>query len=234
MTPLLVAGLVAALMTIPGQDIDDTRPQTPVSERVLMILVDDLNVSASDATRLRSLVESVRDHLVRSDDLIGIVSTGYSSIEIDLSYDRDHWRFSQALDKLKATGPALTRAMLLPPDAARQRHDVHVALATAGDVVRTLELVSGRRRALLYLTSGYAVTGEEVTKDFDELARAAARADVAIYPIDLRRWRTSPDPGPSPGLEDLATRTGGVTLRTLDDFARVLASPLPRSGRFSP
>ena len=196
-----------------------------------MFLVDDLNVAASDATRLRAAVEAVRDNLVRSEDLVGIVSTGYSSIEIDLGYDRDHRRFAQALDKLKATGSAQTRAVLLPPDAGRQQHDAHVALATANDIVRNLDLVSGRRRALLYLTTGYAVTGEEVKKEFDELARAAVRADVAVYPIDLRRWRTSPDPGPSPALDDLAARTGGVTLRTPDDFARVLPPPAPRSGR---
>jgi len=196
--------------------------QTAATERVFMVLVDDLNVPAADDTRLRSLVESLRDHLVRSEDLVGIVSTGYSSIEIDPGYDRDHWRFSQALDKLKATGAAQTRAMLVPPEAARQLHDAHIALATATDLVRNLEQVSGRRRALLYLTTGYAVTGEEVKKEFDELARAAVRADVAVYPIDLRRWRTSPDPGPSPALDDLAARTGGFTLRTPDDFARVL------------
>jgi hypothetical protein len=59
------------------------RPPADASGRVFLIFVDDLHFEPHDTSRVRALLKQIRRELVHPGDLLGIVSTGYSSIAVD-------------------------------------------------------------------------------------------------------------------------------------------------------
>jgi VWFA-related protein len=142
-------------------------PLTPAAQpanttgRVFMVLIDDMNVEAIDRPGLTRTLEAIKN-MVRDDDLVGIVSTGYSSIEVDLSYDRGHTRFNQAIAKVASTGLSGNAPGVASLGADGLRYMAHTALRTAFDVVsKNAQLRAAqpndRRKAFIYVSSGYSV-----------------------------------------------------------------------------
>ena len=86
--------------------------------------------------------------------MFGIVSTGPSSIAIDLTYDRR--RLAEAIKKISGAGLAprtsSTPGAAGPPEVP---HRAHVAFSTAQDMMRQLEQVHNRRKAFIYVSNGY-------------------------------------------------------------------------------
>jgi VWFA-related protein len=88
--------------------------------------------------------------------MFGIVSTGTSSISEQLTYDR---QVLEASIK-KITGGALKPKEIIegsqgPNGPTELRHRAHVAFSTAYDLMKNLEKVQNRRKAVLYISSGY-------------------------------------------------------------------------------
>jgi VWFA-related protein len=88
--------------------------------------------------------------------MFGIVSTGTSSISEQLTYDR------QILESniQKMTGGALKPKEIIDANQGSQgptelRHRAHVAFSTAYDLMKNLERVQNRRKAVIYISSGY-------------------------------------------------------------------------------
>jgi VWFA-related protein len=88
--------------------------------------------------------------------MFGIVSTGTSSISEQLTYDR------QVLDSAinRATGGGLKpdeiiRSMQNNSQGSELRYRAHVAFSTAYQLMRNLESLRNRRKAVLYISSGY-------------------------------------------------------------------------------
>ena len=101
------------------------------------------------------LGQMLRD-LIHDGDMFGIVSTGYSSISEQLTYDR------QVLESAisRVTGGGLKpREIIQGPQGSQGpselRHRAHVAFSTAYDLIRNLETVQNRRKAVVYISSGY-------------------------------------------------------------------------------
>jgi len=88
--------------------------------------------------------------------MFGVVSTGTSSISIDLTYDRS--RLEEASNKI--SGGALRPSEIIqgsegPDGPSELRYRAHVAFSTAYDIVRSLEKIQNRRKAIVYVSSGY-------------------------------------------------------------------------------
>jgi VWFA-related protein len=88
--------------------------------------------------------------------MFGIVSTGHSSIQEQLTYDRQVLEAS--IERI--TGGGLTPKEIMEGLASSQgpqelRHRAHVAFSTAYDLMRNLEKVQNRRKAVIYISSGY-------------------------------------------------------------------------------
>jgi VWFA-related protein len=88
--------------------------------------------------------------------MFGIVSTGTSSISEQLTYDR------QVLESAisRVTGGGLRAKEIIEGMQGSQgptelRHRAHVAFSTAYDLMRNLEKLQNRRKAVIYLSSGY-------------------------------------------------------------------------------
>jgi VWFA-related protein len=106
--------------------------------------------------RTRKLLQDMLKNLIHDGDMFGITTTGTSSISVQLTYDR------QVLDSAVAriTGNALKPKEIIEGTQGSNgptelRHRAHVAFSTAYDLMRNLEKLQNRRKAVIYISSGY-------------------------------------------------------------------------------
>lgn len=132
------------------------RPTNDAAGRIFLIFVDDLHLDFRNTGRIRSLFRKISENLIHDGDMFGIVSTGPSSLAIDLTYDR------QVLDAAikKITGNGLSPNDIIEGGETSQgpsevRYRAHVAFSTAYDLMRNLEKVHNRRKAVIYVSNGY-------------------------------------------------------------------------------
>ena len=132
------------------------RPTNDAAGRIFLIFVDDLHLDFRNTGRIRDLFKRISKTLVHDGDMFGIVSTGPSSLAIDLTYDR------QVLDAAikKITGNGLRPNDIIQGAETSEgpsevRYRAHVAFSTAYDLMRNLEKVHNRRKAVIYVSNGY-------------------------------------------------------------------------------
>jgi len=151
-----------------GLLLPPARPPGDRSGRVFLIFIDDAHIDFRNTARVRDLLKKISTELVHDGDLFGIVSTGTSSIEIDMTYDRK--RLAEAIAKVAGTGQAPSEIIATPEGSQgppEVRHRAHVAFSTAYDILQKLETVHDRRKAFVYISEGY---------DFDPYARSRSKA----------------------------------------------------------
>jgi VWFA-related protein len=139
-----------------GMILPPTRPAADVAGRVFIIFIDDLHLQAGDSPRVRQLLTQITNTLIHDGDLFTVVSTGPSSIEVQLTYDRG--RLTESIKKVMGSGMSPEDILLAPVTTSgpsELRHRVHVAFSTAYDLLKQLEKVNNRRKAVVYLSSGY-------------------------------------------------------------------------------
>ncbi len=150
---------VAAPPPPPPQEgiiLPPSRPTADAAGRILLFFVDDLHLDFRNTGRIRELFKKIRTTLLHDGDMWGMVSTGPTSIAIDMNYDMK--RFDEAVKKI--SGNALKPNEIIEAPQTSQgpselRYRAHVAFSTAYDLVRNLEKVQNRRKALIYVSNGY-------------------------------------------------------------------------------
>ena len=133
-----------------------TRPRNDAAGRIFLIIVDDLHLDFRNTGRIRDLFKRVSRTLVHGGDMFGIVSTGPSSLAIDLTYDR------KILDDAikRVTGNGLKPSDIIQGSDGAEgpsevRYRAHVAFSTANDILRQLERVTNRRKAVVWVSNGF-------------------------------------------------------------------------------
>jgi VWFA-related protein len=138
-----------------------------------MIFVDDLHMDFNNTGRIRELFKTISKQLIHEGDMFGVVSTGPSSIAIDMTYDRK--RLDEAISKISGAG-LKPEEIIETPDGAQGppevRYRAHVAFSTAYDVLNNLEQVHNRRKAFIYVSDGY---------DFDPFSKSRAKEANARF-----------------------------------------------------
>ena len=139
-----------------GLILPPSRPRSDTAGRIFLIVIDDLHLDFSLTAKTRQILTQALRDLIHDGDMFGIVSTGYSSISEQLTYNR------QVLESAieRATGGALKPREIIQGSQGSQgptelRHRAHVAFSTAYDLLRNLEKVQNRRKAVIYISSGY-------------------------------------------------------------------------------
>ena len=193
-----------------GIILPPTRAVNDTAGRIFVILVDDLHIETSKTPRARAVFEQLLDNLIHEGDLYGIVSTGPSSIRVDMTYDRS--LIKSSADRLTGDGfnPNEMIRFLAPgprgPSELSWR--AHVAFKTMRDVVRNLERVQNRRKVVIYFSSGY---------DFNPFAHERVFGRSPIYE-DMRnsgRW------GSMFGQDQVAGLYDGIGDPMMDPFERI-------------
>src|SRR5881275_2232616 len=139
-----------------GIILPPTRPRNEVSGRIFLFFVDDLHLQFHNTGRVRELFKKFSKELVHDGDMFGIVSSGPSSIAIDMTYDKT--RLEEAIKKIAGNELKPTDIINGPSGAegpSEVRYRAHVAFSTVNDVLKQLEQVHNRRKALVYVSDGY-------------------------------------------------------------------------------
>ena len=138
------------LPTAPRRQIGDS------TGRVLLIFVDDLHFEPEYSPHVRRLVTTIAKTLLHEGDLVAMLSSGPSAIEIGLTYDRKLIEASVS----KIRGSAMTADEMFKlletsqgPGDVRQR--AQIAFSSAYGVLAELEQVHNKRKAILYISTGY-------------------------------------------------------------------------------
>jgi VWFA-related protein len=134
----------------PVRRVNDT------SGRIFLFFIDDLHLQFNSTGRVRDLFKRIGRTLLHDGDLFGIVSSGPSSISIDMTYDRN--RLDEAIKKM--TGDGLKPSEIINGPSGSQgptelRHRAHVAFSTMSEALNNLEKVHNRRKALVWVSEGY-------------------------------------------------------------------------------
>src|SRR5688572_6341119 len=132
------------------------RPTNDTAGRVFLLFIDDLHLDFRSTPRTRDLIKRMLRSLIHEGDMFGIVTTGTSSISQQLTYDRQILESAIA----RITGNGLRAKEIIEGQQGAQgptelRHRAHVAFSTAYDLMKNLERLQNRRKAVLYISSGY-------------------------------------------------------------------------------
>jgi VWFA-related protein len=143
------------------------RPTNDASGRIFLIFVDDLHMDFRNTGRIRELFKKIRRELIHDGDMFGIVSSGPSSISIDMTYDIK--RLDEAINKIAGSG-LKPQEIIETPEGAQGppevRYRAHVAFSTAYELLTNLSQVHNRRKAFIYVSNGY---------DFDPFSKSRAK-----------------------------------------------------------
>jgi VWFA-related protein len=139
-----------------GIILPPSRPKSDVSGRIFLFFVDDLHLQFHNTGRVRELFKKISKELVHDGDMFGIVSSGPSSIAIDMTYDKS--RLDEAIKKIAGSELKPTDIINGPSGAegpSEVRYRAHVAFSTVNDLLNNLDSVHNRRKALIYVSDGY-------------------------------------------------------------------------------
>ena len=142
-----------------GVILPPARTTSDTSGRLFIIFIDDLHILHRDTVRTREVLKAIRDLLVDETDLVAIVSSGYSSIAVNLLYDYGHKRLNEAIEKTMGSGMSpydIINAAQTSQGPAGLRFMAHTAFRTVHDLLEQAQtLYSDRRKVFLYVSSGY-------------------------------------------------------------------------------
>jgi VWFA-related protein len=166
-----------------GIILPTARPRNDAAGRIFLIFVDDLHLDFRNTGRIRDLFKRIARTLVHEGDMFGIVSTGPSSLAIDLTYDRKI--LDEAIKKI--TGNGLKPSDIIQGQDGAQgpaevRYRAQVAFSTARDLVTQLERINNRRKAVIWVSNGF---------DFNPFEKQRAGED----PIYGGRMGQTPEEG---------------------------------------
>ena len=134
-----------------------TQPTNGAAGRIFVFFIDDLHLQTSLTPMVRRVFKEMTDILVHEGDMFGIVSSGSSAIAIDMTYDRE--MLEVARGKIMGSGFAPFEMIQNLVGGVRGveelRFNAHVAFKTVLDVIENLEEVEHRRKAIIYVSSGY-------------------------------------------------------------------------------
>ena len=158
---LVHGGRVFTQLSLPapvqeGIVLPSSRPTDETAGRIFVLFVDDLHLVTNSTPKVRQVFEQIADTLVHEGDLFGIISTGPSSLSVDMTYDRS--LLYSAMERIMGDGFNVGETIQLSNGAggpAELRYRAHVAFKTARSVLHNLEQVTNRRKVFIYLSNGY-------------------------------------------------------------------------------
>ncbi|MDP1568822.1 MAG: VWA domain-containing protein [Vicinamibacterales bacterium] len=145
------------------------RPIDATAGRLILIFVDDLHFEAEYTPHVRRLIETLSTNLLHDGDMMAMISSGPSSIEVPATYDRK--MVVAAASKIRGSGVTATEIFQSlessqGPGDLRQR--ARTAFFAAYDFLGELEQVQNKRKVVIYISTGY---------DFDPYALARFSKD---------------------------------------------------------
>jgi VWFA-related protein len=153
-----------------GLILPSARPKSADAPgRVFVILIDDLHFEPELTPHVRRLMQTIADTLVHDGDMVTVLSTGPSFIELGPSYDKKP--ILEAAKKIRGSGYLPSEIFKMQENSQGVgdiRAKAQMAFYTAYNILANLENVANRRKAVLYISTGY---------DFDPFAEGRVSRD---------------------------------------------------------
>lgn len=161
-----------------------TRPTNDAAGRVFLLFIDDLHLDFRSTPRTRDLIQRMLRNLIHEGDMFGIVTTGTSSISQQLTYDRQV--LEAAIKRVTGGGlrpEDIIKGMQSSQGPTELRYRAHVAFSTAYDLMKNLEQLRNRRKAVIYVSSGY---------DFNPFETSRLKYQAEMVGADPKELETDP------------------------------------------
>ena len=155
-----------------------SRPTNDAAGRVFLLFVDDLHMDFQETPRIREIFRKMMKNLIHDGDMWGMVSTGTSSISIDLTYDRG--LLDDAINRITGNGLKPTEIIQGQEGAdgpIELKYRAHVAFTTATELMQNLEKLHNRRKAVIWVSSGYDFNPFEKERLANTLAPCQSSSD---------------------------------------------------------
>jgi len=153
-----------------GLVLPTTRPKSADAPgRVFVIIIDDLHFEPELTPHVRRMMQTIADTLVHDGDMVMVLSTGPSFIELGPSYDKKP--ILEAANKIRGSGYLPSEIFKMQENSqgiGDIRAKAQLAFYTAYNILADLEKVANRRKAVIYISTGY---------DFDPFAEGRASRD---------------------------------------------------------
>ena len=143
--------------------VDDT------SGRVLLIFIDDLHFEPELTPHVRKLMQTIGDTLIHDGDMVAVVSSGPSYLEIGPTYDKK--LVLESVKKIRGSGPIpdeIFKSLESSQGPGDIRQRAQMAFYAAYAILGQLENVNNKRKAVIYVSTGY---------DFDPFVEGRAGRD---------------------------------------------------------
>jgi len=173
---LVRGGRTFNLLLPPAQNAPDglvlpqSKPRTDdTAGRVLLIFIDDLHFEADLSPHVRKVVQTIGETLLHDGDMIAIVSSGPSFIQVGPTYDKK--LAMEAVGKIRGSGlipSEIFQSFESSQGPADIRARAEIAFYTVYNILNDLEGVNNKRKAVVYISTGY---------DFDPYAEGRASRD---------------------------------------------------------
>lgn len=184
-----------------GIILPPTRPVSDTAGRIFILFIDDLHLERSLTPKIRQVFQTIADTLIHEGDMFGIVSTGPSSLAIDMTYDRAI--LADAKERIMGDGFSTQELVQTLGSGAGGRGPEELRFRTnqafnlARRIVGNLEGVENRRKAFIYLSSGYDFNPFELERlrqgPVGEALRRYAAADAELVGEELDTYHRLTD-----------------------------------------
>ena len=140
-----------------GIVLPGTGPVDESAGRVFILFVDDMHLDRKSTPKVRQVFKEIVDTLIHEGDLVGVISSGPSALNVDLTYDRA--TLYDAMDRIVGDGLSVEELIESTTGGGNGpmelRWRVHKAFKLARDIVGNLERMKHRRKAFIYISAGY-------------------------------------------------------------------------------
>ena len=146
------------------------KQDTNTPGRIFVLFIDDLHLSVTDTPKVQRVLELLADTVIHDGDMFGIMSSGKSSIFVQMTRDRE--LLYDVIPRVVGEGLRVQDIVgNLTADPMRQENLFRAtsAFKAAEQTVRNLEEITNRRKVFLYVSPGY---------DFDPFEEGQALAEV--------------------------------------------------------
>ena len=196
-------GAAARPAATEGLILPPTPPPIEESGRFFVIFIDDLHLQTSDSILAKRVLKQMRDIVFHDGDQYTIVGTGFSGLDGYTPmyyYKAKHAQLDEAIDKVMGSG--LTPDEIIQSNETADgpsglRYRVDTAFRTAYDILSQMEQIQNRRKAFIYVSSGY---------DLDPFKDSRLQ-----HQMDLYNFMNVPDGGASQVSSDPAARPLSAT-----------------------
>ncbi|MDQ3918133.1 MAG: VWA domain-containing protein, partial [Acidobacteriota bacterium] len=219
------AQTTAPMAPAQGERRADAPPATPVRlrpeqvRRTIVLVTDDLGLSADSLTRVRQALRTYVDEQMQPGDLVALVRTG-SGVGALQGFTADRQQLYAAIERVRwspsnsginALAPIFLPPFTIPADRDGPREDLGLRrdLFAVGTLNALSQVISGMgrlpgRKSLVLFSEGFPLATRErgeralrldprdrVADAIERLADAANRASVVFYSIDPRGAATT-------------------------------------------